>query len=317
VTGKNEKLRFDRSLEEKTVEAKRSATKIAVVLPTLNERWAVGKVLDGVKDVMDVYEYRMLVVDGRSIDGTDEIARNKGAEVIYQRGKGYGEALKTGFVHSRKRLDAEVIVMMDADLSYDPKDIPELVAPILKDAADLVVGNRFTGIQKGAMPLVNRVGNKLLSLIAKLALRLNIHDTQSGMRAFKSELLDSMDVVTRGMPFAIEMLAEALSVDARIHEIPIRYRSRVGKTKLNPIKDGGRILGTTLRLIYDTQPLLFFGGIGTVWGIVGLFLHAVTLPTVMFPFLLMIGAIPFFALGLVISLIKRQNHTRAKCDVQS
>jgi glycosyltransferase involved in cell wall biosynthesis len=318
VTSEKVNTRFDRYLEERVFKAKRSATKIAVVLPTLNEREAVGNVLDGVKDAMDGYEYRMLVVDGRSIDGTDEIARKKGAEVIYQRGNGYGEALKTGFFHARKRLDAGIIVMMDADSSYDPKDIPGLVTPILKDEADLVVGNRFAGIQKGAMPLVNRVGNKLLSLIGKLTLRLNIYDTQSGIRAFKSELLDSMDMVTRGMPFAIEMLTEALSADARIHETPVRYRPRVGKTKLNPIKDGGRILGITLRLMLYTQPLLFFGGIGTVLGIVGLFLHAITLPTVALPFLLMIGAIPFFTLGLVTSIIKRHKKpARAKRDVQS
>ena len=289
----------------KAVEAEHSATKIVVVIPTLNECAAVGKVLDGVKDAMDGYEYRMLVVDGHSIDGTDDIAREKGAEVIYQRGKGYGDALRTGFLYARKRLDAGVIVMMDADFTYDPRDIPELVAPILKHEADLVVGNRFAGMQKGAMSLVNRFGNRMLSLVAKLALRLNVYDTQSGMRAFRSELLDRVSLVVGGMPFALEMLAEALSADARIDETPVSYRPRVGKTKLNPIKDGGRILGMTLRLMLETQPLLFFGGIGTVLGMIGLLLHAITLPTVVFPFLLMIGAMQFFALGLVISIIKR------------
>jgi dolichol-phosphate mannosyltransferase len=295
------------------VEAKRSATRIAIVIPTLNEREAVGKVLDGVKDVMAGYEYRTLVVDGHSIDGTYKIANEKGAEVIYQLGKGYGDALKTGFFHARKRLDAGVIVMMDADLSYDPRDIPNLMKPIFEDEADLVVGNRFVGMQKGAMSLVNKVGNRVLSLVAKLALRLNISDTQSGMRAFRSELLDSMDLVTGGMPFAIEMLGEALYADARIHEVPVSYRPRVGKTKLSPIKDGGRILGITLRLMFDIQPLLFFGGIGTVMGVVGLILHNITFPTivgVVFPFLLMIGAIPFFILGLIMRLIKRSRRSR-------
>ena len=304
--------KISKPTEEKGVEAERSAPKIAIVIPTLNERDAVGNMLDGVKNVMEGYDYRMLVVDGHSVDGTDEIAREKGAEVIYQRGRGYGEALKTGFFHARKRLDAGVIVMIDADLSYDPKDIPELLAPLLKDEADLVVGNRFAGMQKGAMSFVNRVGNKLLSLIAKVTLRLNIYDTQSGMRAFKSKLLDSMNLVAKGMPFAIEMLAEALNADARIHETPVSYRPRVGKTKLSPIRDGGRILGITVRLMLDTQPLLFFGGIGIVLGMVGLFLHAVMLPTAVFPFLLMIGAIQFFTLGLVIVMIKRIGRSRTR-----
>jgi glycosyltransferase involved in cell wall biosynthesis len=302
-------IRFNRSVEEEAIEAKRSAARIAVVIPTLNECEAVGKVLGGVKSVMDGYEYRVLVVDGRSIDGTDEIARDMGADVIYQRGRGYGDALKTGFFHARKRLDAKVIVMMDADLTYDPKDIPALVAPILEDEADLVVGNRFAGMKKGAMTFVNRVGNRVLSLVAKLALGLNVYDTQSGMRAFKSELLDSMHLVAVGMPLAMEMLAEALSVDARICEVPISYRPRVGETKLNPIKDGGRILGITLRLMFDIRPLLFFGSIGTVLGIVGLLLHYMTLPTefahLVFPYLFMIGAMLLFGLGFILVVIKK------------
>ena len=288
------------------MEAKGSAARIVIVFPALNEREAVGKVLDDVKAVMDGYEHQLLVVDGHSTDGTDEIARGKGAEVIYQRGKGYGDALTTGFFYAKRRLDADVIVMMDADYTYDPKDIPALVQPILGDEADLVLGNRFAGLQKGAMSFVNRVGNRVLSLVAKLALKLNVYDTQSGMRAFRSKLLDSMDLVTGGMPFALEMLAEALSADARIHETPVSYRPRVGKTKLNPIKDGGRILGITLRLMFDTRPLLFFGGIGAVLAAVGLFLHAIS-GTLVFPVLLMIGAIPLFTLGLIISIFKRLN----------
>jgi glycosyltransferase involved in cell wall biosynthesis len=296
-------------MEEEAIEAKRSATGIAIVIPTLNECKAVGKVLGGVKSVMDGYEYRVLVVDGRSIDGTDEIARDMGADVIYQRGRGYGDALKTGFFHARKRLNAKVIVMMDADLTYDSKDIPKLVTPILKDEADMVVGNRFAGMKKGAMPLVNRVGNRVLSLVAKLALRLNVYDTQSGMRAFKSKLLESMHLVAVGMPFAMEMLAEAHSVNARICEVPVSYRPRVGKTKLNPIKDGGRILGITVRLMFDVRPILFFGIIGTVLGVVGLLLHYMTLPTelahLVFPYLFMIVAMLLFGLGFILVVIKK------------
>lgn len=296
-------------MEEEAIEAKRSATRIAVVIPTLNECKAVGKVLGAVKSAMDGYDYRMLVVDGHSTDGTDEIAKDMGADVIYQRGRGYGNALKTGFFYARKRLDAKVIVMMDADLTYDPKHIPKLVAPILNDEADMVVGNRFAGMQEGAMPFVNMVGNRVLSLVAKLALGLNVYDTQSGMRAFKSELLDSMNLVAVGMPLAMEMLAEARSVDARIREVPISYRPRVGETKLNPIKDGGRILGTTVRLMFDIRPLLFFGIIGTVLGVMGLLLHYVTLPielvNVVFPFIFIIGGMLLFWLGFVTVLVRK------------
>ena len=306
----------NRSVEEKAIKAKRFTTRIVIVIPTLNEIEAVGKVLSGVKDVMDQYDYRILVIDGHSIDGTDEVARTMGAKVIYQKGKGYGDALKTGFFHATKRLDAKIIVMMDADLTYDPKHIPQLVAPILNGEADMVVGNRFARMQKGAMPLVNRFGNKVLSLIAKLALGLNVYDTQSGMRAFKSELLEGMNLVAVGMPLAMEMLAEALSADARICEVPISYRPRVGETKLNPLKDGGRILGVTVRLMFDIRPLLFFGSIGTVLGVMGLLLHYLLLPIkfvhIMFSLLFIIVGMLLFWFGFVIFLIRRRRKRNNK-----
>jgi dolichol-phosphate mannosyltransferase len=296
-------------VEGDTIEGIRSVGRIVIVIPTLNEGGAVGKVVCRVKQVMEGYDYCVLVVDGHSTDGTDRIARDKGAEVIYQRGRGYGDALKTGFFYAMKRLDAEVIVMMDADLTYDPRDIPRLVAPIFEDKADLVVGDRFAGMQKGAMPFVNRIGNRVLSLIAKLALGLSVFDTQSGMRAFTSELLKRMNLVAVGMPLAMEILAEALSVGARILEVPIRYCPRVGETKLHPIRDGGRILGITVRLMFDVRPLLFFGSIGTVLGILGLFLHYIMLPvelvSLVFPFIFMVGGILLFWVGFVIFLIKK------------
>ena len=296
-------------MEEASIEAKQSATRITIVIPTLNECQAVGKVVSGIKNALTGYDYLVLVVDGHSTDGTDNIAKDGGATVIYQMGRGYGDALKTGFLHARKRLDAKVIVMMDADLTYDPKHIPELIAPILKNEADMVVGNRFAGMQKGAMPVVNRFGNRILSLVAKLALGLTVFDTQSGMRAFKSELLDNMNLVAVGMPLAMEMLAEAHSSGARIREVPISYRARVGETKLNPIKDGGRILGVTVRLMFDIRPLLFFGIVGTFFGVMGLLLHYLMFPIeiihMLFPFVFMIVGLLLFWFGFAIVVIRK------------
>lgn len=296
-------------MEEEAIDPQQHASRIVIVIPTLNECKAVGKVVTAVKSSMDGYNYRLLIVDGHSTDGTDRIAKEKGAIVIYQLGKGYGNALKTGFLYARKRLGAKIIVMLDADMTYDPKHIPALVAPILEDDADMVVGNRFAAMQPGAMPFVNRFGNRVLRLVAKLALGLNVYDTQSGMRAFKSGLLDSMNLEAVGMPLAMEMLAEAHAVDARIREVPISYMPRVGETKLHPIKDGGRILGTTVRLMFDIRPLLFFGSIGTFLGVVGLLLHYLTLPTALahlvFPYLFSIVATLLFGLGFILVVIKR------------
>jgi dolichol-phosphate mannosyltransferase len=291
--------------------------RIAVVIPTLNEAGSIGKVLDEISETLKGEDFEVLVVDGHSEDGTADIARSKGVKVIYQKNRGYGDALKTGFLYARNKLNADVVVMMDADLTYDPKDIPNLIGPILRGQADMVVGNRFPGMQKGAMAPLNKIGNKVLSWIARRTLKINVHDTQCGIRAFKAELVDHMNLTCEGMPFATEMLIEAKFAYARILEVPVAYRPRVGSAKLNPIRDGLMILGTIIRLIRDTSPLLFFGTIGFVFMIVGVFFGVeITLewvrtgtvgriPTLLLAVLLIIGGIQFFAVGLLADMIKR------------
>ncbi|MCX6653515.1 MAG: glycosyltransferase family 2 protein, partial [Candidatus Bathyarchaeota archaeon] len=164
---------------------------LAIVIPTLNEAKGIEFVLDEISELFSTWEkIDVVVVDGHSEDGTDFIARNKGAKVVYQRDKGYGNALRTGFRYVKKNFDSKIIVMMDADSTYDAGDIPALVEPILRDEADLVLGNRFASMQKGSMSLINGLGNRLISWFARRALRIGVHDTQSGFRAFRSDLVD-------------------------------------------------------------------------------------------------------------------------------
>jgi dolichol-phosphate mannosyltransferase len=292
-------------------------SKVAVVIPTLNEAEGIGKVLDELYEDLTDIDFEVIVVDGYSDDGTDEIAKSKGARVIYQKGRGYGDALRTGFIYVRENLDADVIVMLDADCTYDPKDVPRLVEPIERGLADMVVGDRFPRMERGAMTLINRIGNRLLSWFARRTLKIKIHDTQCGIRAFSGELVDLMNLSCGGMPFATEMLVEAKLAGARILEVPVAYRPRIGRPKLNPIRDGLLILGTIIRLVRDTSPLLFFGVIGFIFIIAGLVLGInVTLewmrtgsveriPTLLLTILLIIGGIQFFATGLLADMIKR------------
>ena len=298
--------------------------KLVIVIPALNESKSIGYLLDEISGVFNGRDYSVVVVDGHSKDGTPEIARQRGAIVIDQRGVGYGDALLTGFLYAREKLDADLIAMMDADMTYAPKDVPVLMDQIVKGDADLVVGNRFKGMEKGAMPFVNRIGNRFLSWVARRFLKLRVHDTQCGLRVFKADLVDWLELTKEGMPFAIEMLAEAKFCGARISEAPVSYRPRMGTAKLSPLKDGLRIFGTILRLMRDTQPLLFFGGMAFLLGSIGIILGSVVtlewfrtgsvgrVPTVILSVLLIIGAIQFFTLGLVADMIKglRKNKNR-------
>jgi len=294
-----------------------------VVVPTLDEERSIAITIGELRAALEGYSFDILVVDGRSHDGTDQIASQKGVKVIYQRSRGYGDALRTGFLYVRRNMKARVIVMMDGDSTYDPNDVPKLVEPLLADRADMVIGNRFSKLEKGAMSITNRVGNRILSSLAKVALRLNISDTQCGLRAFRTELVDDMELGTDGMGFATEMIADARRVKARITEEPVAYRPRLGNTKLSPLKDGLRILGTIVRLIRDSEPLLFFGALGAVLGTIGLalgiqltleWLETKTigrLPTVMLTVLLMVASTQLFSLGLVADMIKRTRGRKA------
>ena len=225
----------------------------AIVIPTLNEEMSIAKVLEEISLAMDKHKHWVIVVDGHSSDNTLKIAKENGAIAIFQNNNGYGDALFSGFQYVNKYLDADIIIMMDGDLTYDPKDIHNLKGPILEGSADFVVGNRFKGLQKGSMSFLNRLGNRLLSWFARVALEIRVNDTQSGMRAFRTEFLKKMNPISNGMPFATELLVEAKLAGARITEVPIVYRPRVGDSKLNALKDGTRIFTTILRLTKRTE----------------------------------------------------------------
>jgi glycosyltransferase involved in cell wall biosynthesis len=218
------------------------AEKVIVVVPTLNEETGVGFVLDSLERALHSYNYNALIVDGHSSDGTVKIAEDKGAFVIFQSSKGYGDALRTGFVYACDIFKADIVVMLDGDGTYDPYDIPSLLQVVLENKADMAIGNRFDRMDGDAMPFVNIVGNRLLSLVGRILLQLDVSDTQCGLRAIRSYLVRKIKTEADGMPFAIEMLAQAKKEGARISELPVSYHPRRGVSKLNRFGDGFDIL---------------------------------------------------------------------------
>jgi len=223
--------------------------KLTIVIPALDEEKSIGHVLDEISKVFHGNHYSVVVVDGNSEDDTAVIARKKGAIVIGQRDIGYGDALLSGFIYAVEKLDPFIIAMMDADMTYNPKDIIALMDPVLRDNYDLAIGNRFKGMEDGAMTTTNMIGNRILSLIANVILDLNVYDSQCGLRVFKANIIKKLILTEKGMPFATEMLAKARFAGLRIKEIPISYRPRIGEPKLVPLKDGLKILYTIFLLI--------------------------------------------------------------------
>lgn len=210
--------------------------KVSVIIPTLNEEDAIGKVLAEVRAINVVDE--VIVVDS-STDATAKIAESLGAKVISESRKGYGRALQSGV----EKASGDIVVYIDGDYTYDPRDIPQIVKPILSGKYDAVLGNRLNSkMQSGAMSILNRFGNTLISLIFNLFFFKKVHDTQCGLRAIRRRFLEGLSYRNYGMTYVTEQLIKLVKEGARIANIPIVYRPRIGTTKLCTWTDGFKIL---------------------------------------------------------------------------
>jgi len=214
--------------------------KVSVIVPTLNEEKAIGKVLhDMPRDDFD----EIIVVDS-STDGTAKIAESLGAKVVFEWRKGYGRALQSGI----EKAFGNIVVYVDGDYTYDPQDIPRIVEPILSDKCDVVLGNRLNNkMQHRAMNLLNRVGNTMISLIFSLVFLRRVIDTQCGLRAIRKRFLDGLSYRNYEMPYITEQLIKLIKKGARINNISVTYRPRIGTTKLCAWSDGFKILKVILR----------------------------------------------------------------------
>lgn len=218
----------------------------ALVIPALDEEHAIGPLLEAIDRslVRDV-----IVGDNGSRDGTAAVARARGAEVIRVEERGYGAACAGAL--TRLADDVDVVVFMDADGSDDPAELPMLLGPIRSGAADLVIGSRVY-VERGALTPQQRFGNWLAT---RLIARIYGHRyTDLGpFRAIRRDLLDRIAMRDRRYGWTVEMQVRALQLKARVAEVPVRYRKRVGKSKISGtvtgvIKAGWWIVYTIFKL---------------------------------------------------------------------
>jgi glycosyltransferase involved in cell wall biosynthesis len=244
---------------------------LSVVLPCLNEAETLATCITKAQLSMKELgvEGEVVVADNGSTDGSQDIARHLGARVIDVPVRGYGSALLAGIAAAR----SELIVMADADDSYDLSRLGPFV-DALRGGADLVMGNRFLGrIERGAMPKLNRyVGNPVLTSLGRLLFRSPSGDFHCGMRAFRRTSILSLGLRTAGMEFASEMVVRATLANLAIVEVPVTL-SPDGRTRaphLRPWRDGWRHL--RFLLLYSPRWLFFYPGLvlmlgGTALGI--------------------------------------------------
>ena len=219
----------------------------AIVIPAFDEEAAVGLVLD---EIPRAWADRVIVVDNASRDGTAQVAAAHGAEVLRETRRGYGAACLRGIAATGA--ETEVIVILDADHSDYPQDLPELLRPIASGEADFVIGSRTLGrAEAGALPWNQRWGNALACRLMHALYGRRFTD-MGPFRAIRRERLLALGMRDPTFGWNVEMQAKALAAGLRVVEVPVRYRRRVGKSKISgtvggTVRAGTKIIGTILR----------------------------------------------------------------------
>ena len=276
-----------------------AAPVISAVIPCLNEERTLPICIEKAQASFRAMGLagEVVVADNGSSDKSVEVAETHGARVVHVRCKGYGAALQAGIREAR----GEIIVMADADDSYDWSTIEPFVRKV-QEGYDLVMGNRFQGgIMPGAMPRLHRyLGNPVLSTIARIAFRTPIGDFHCGMRAFSREAYEHMKPQTKGMEFATEMIANASYQGLKICEIPTTLHpdKRDRAPHLRSFRDGWR----HLRFILTYAPDYLYFVPGALMLAAGLILLAVLAGGPINAVGLHMG-IHFVALGAMLALI--------------
>ncbi len=200
---------------------------LSVVIPAYNEEATIARVIENVLRLEALAE--IIVVNDCSRDRTAEIVRELAAHdarvrlIEHKVNGGKTEALKTGFAE----IQGEIVIVQDADLEYDPGEIPEVIQPILEGQADVVYGSRFL-VRKASRVLYfyHYLANKLLTFTSNLFTNINLTDVETGYKAFRSEIMRNMVITSSGFGFEIEVTAKVAKLGCAIYEVPISYYGR-------------------------------------------------------------------------------------------
>lgn len=241
-----------------TAESER-ALDVSVVMPCLNESLTLGSCVQKALDTIRRLGVRgeVVVADNGSTDGSQSIAESLGGRVVPIETRGYGSALRGGIAAARGRY----VVMGDSDDSYDFTQLGDFISK-LDEGYDLVMGNRFLGgIRPGAMPFLHRfLGNPGLSWLGRLFFHCPVGDFQCGLRGFRKDAIESLDLRTTGMEFSTEMVVKATLFKLRIAEIPtvLSPDGRDRPPHLRTWRDGWRYL--RFLLLYSPRWLFLYPG---------------------------------------------------------
>jgi len=295
---------------------------VSLIIPMYNEEDNVLITLNEVKKVLETYpSYQILAVDDGSSDQTlallEEYASENPELVVLKHpvNMGMGRALRTGF----EKAEGDVIITLDADLSYDPKYITELIQELHENHLDIVIGSQYmAGGETEDIPFIRLFVSKMANKIVGYALDKNISTVTGILRAYRKEVIDSIEIEATGTEINPEILSKAIAIGFEVKEIPVKLKGRkLGESK---VQFRSTTISHLLFTFYE-KPMILFGVIGLLISLIGI-IAAIYLfyqyligtldpnrPLMLFMVLMIIAGIQILIFGFVatqISLLKRE-----------
>lgn len=246
---------------------------IVIGIPAYNEEKTIASIILKLQKVAD----KVIICNDGSSDLTGEIAEKLGAIVInHPKNLGYGAGIRSIFLKS-KELDADILVTFDADGQHRVEDIANVVAPLQKNEADIVIGSRFMGKNDENVPKYRKAGIKTINNLTNTSTDLKISDTQSGFRAYSKKVLQEIIPSEYGMGVSTEILIKANKKGFKINEVPIVVLYEGDTSTHHPVSHGLSVLLSTMKFISIEHPLKFYGTPGIIFLGIGLFFIVWTL----------------------------------------
>jgi glycosyltransferase involved in cell wall biosynthesis len=218
--------------------------RVSFIVPAYNEAPTIEELLVRV-NALDL-DKQVIVIDDGSTDGTADIAEGRADLVIRQPNQGKGAAVRAGITF----VDGDIVVIQDADLEYDPADVPALIDPIVRGVADVVYGSRLSGGRpQRAYLFWHLVGNRFLSLMTSVLFNTTLSDMETGYKAFRADVLRSLDLRENDFAIEPEITGKVCRRHLRLYELPIAYYGRTyAEGKKITWKDGLKAAWVLLRV---------------------------------------------------------------------
>ena len=296
---------------------------IAVILPAYNEELTIELTIKSFNSQLP--NASIWIIDNNSTDHTNKISLNSltllgcRGGVILENRKGKGNAIRRAF----RDIDADIYIIADADFTYPANRVHDLIAPILNNSADIVVGDRHTGGHYLAenKRLLHVFGNSLVKKLVNNLFNSNLKDIMSCYRVFNRLFVKSYPILVEGFEIETDMTLHALDKRFRILEIPVKYRDRPSGSysKLSTFKDGVRVITTIANILRYYRPLIFFGGTGLLFSIISFMVgfpvivewystgYIARIPSAILASGLGIISIILISIGLILDSIAHQN----------